>query len=165
MDGAEGRRALLRQEAMLAIVINAAISVGFFFLVFGWAPVTARGMAIDFFPQSAGVTFLGTFIPSLITYGRITRGTVKPAGPVPSQVTQLLRVLVTAAVAVLVFGGAAALLTVWLAPATIAPLPALIVKAAYGAALGRIVTPPVIRSVLGMPMFGRERAAAVEGAR
>ena len=154
MTDADKRAALLRQEKVMAIVMNGLISIGFFFLVFGWHPASSRALALDFLPQSFGVTFLGSLVPSLITYGRISRGKVVAAGPVPGKLGHLFRIVMAALLAIVVFGGAAALLTIRFAPPNVDPLPALIVKTIYGASLGRLMTPPMLRSVLGLPMFG-----------
>ena len=163
MDEADGRTRLLKQEAGMAILMNALFSIGFFFLIFGWNPVGNRDLAIDWLPQTAGIAFLGTLIPSLITYARIRRGKVVPAGPVPPIGRHLLRTIFVALLAVALAGGAAALLTLWIAPDELAPLPTVLIKAAYGALLGRLLTPPMLRLVLGMPMLataGVPRASA-----
>ena len=116
MTDADKRAALLRQEKVMAIVMNGLISIGFFFLVFGWHPASSRALALDFLPQSFGVTFLGSLVPSLITYGRISRGKVVAAGPVPGKLGHLFRIIIAALLAIVVFGGAAALLTIRFAP-------------------------------------------------
>lgn len=161
-EGPEAARAtLLRRETILAGIINAAMSIGFFLAVFGWAPAASRALALDFLAQTFGITMLGCLVPSLITLARVHRGAVVPAGPVPSRTRQAASVLAAAAIAVPVLGGGAALLTIALAPALVAPVPALAVKTLYGAAVGVIMTPPMIRLALGMALLPRRRRPLV----
>jgi hypothetical protein len=145
------RQALLRRETLLSAVVNAAISIGFFLLVFGWAPVATRSLAIDFLPQTFGTAFLGGLVPSFILLSKIRRGTVAAAGRVPTRAAQTLRVLGCALVATPVLGGLAALVMLAVGPSLLSPATALIVKALYGALVGIVTTPPVLRMALGMP--------------
>jgi hypothetical protein len=163
---AQAREALLRRERVLSAVINAAISIGFFLLVFRWSPATRMALAIDCLPQTLGVTLLGGLVPSMITLFKVRNGAVVPAGPTPSRGAQALRVLGCAILAVPVLGGAGALLFALLAPPVTPPLPALVAKTLYGAALGAITTPPILRMALGMPLWrSRSRVRAAPGPR
>ena len=157
---ARGRETLLRRERVLSAVINGLISIGFFFLVFRWSPATRGALAFDCLPQTLGVTLLGGLVPSMITLSKVRRGVVVPVGPTPSRGMQALRVLGCAILAVPVLGGAGALLFSLLAPPVLSPLPALIAKTLYGAALGAITTPPILRMALGMGLWRRSRVQA-----
>ncbi|NIJ06759.1 hypothetical protein FHS31_000341 [Sphingomonas vulcanisoli] len=158
--------ALLRRETILSFFINALVSVGFFFLVFGWAPVRGSALAIDFLPQTFGITCLGGLVPSLIMLARISKGAVVPVGPVPTRAAQLLRVLGCAMVAMPLLGGLAALLMLAFGPVALSPPAALIVKTLYGGLAGIVTTPPILRKALGMsywpsirrpPIFAQRR--------
>lgn len=152
-----GRRALLRTELRIAILVNAALSIGFFLLVFGWRDAAARDLAIDFLPQTFGVTFLGTLIPSLITLRKIALGRIVPAGPVPTRGRHVLRIIAWAVGAVIILGGSAAALFTAFAPPMVPPLVGVTTKAVYGGLVGALITPPILRAALGMP-FRQGRA-------
>jgi ABC-type phosphate/phosphonate transport system permease subunit len=158
---AAGRDALLRTERRIGVVINAVLSIGFFLLVFGWRAVASRDLAFDFLPQTFGITFLGTLVPSLLTFRRIARGTVVPAGRVPSLARHLLRTVACALVATLVLGGCAAVLLIALAPVVLPPAAGIALKALYGSVVGFIVTPPILRMALAMPFLPGARPPAL----
>ncbi len=159
-DGAAlHRQALLRRETVLSAIINAAISIGFFLVVFGWAPAQARALAIDFLPQTFGITCLGGLVPSLIMLAKVRAGTVVPAGAVPTRGAQAVRVLGCAIVAMPLLGGSAASLMLAFGPSTVPPLTALIVKAVYGGFAGVVTTPPILRKALGMSYWPSARRA------
>mgnify|MGYP007003175096 CR=1 FL=1 len=67
------RRVLLR-ETLISIAINVAITIGFFFAIFGpRAPIAGSNFGLDFLPQAFFVAFMGTIIPGLLI--RRGRGT------------------------------------------------------------------------------------------
>jgi hypothetical protein len=126
------RQTLLRRETMVSAIVNAAISIGFFLLTFGWAPAPTRALAVDVLPQTFGITCLGGLVPSLMLLAKIRKGIVVPAGPAPTRAAQTLRVLGCAIVVTPIVGGSAALLMLAFAPATLTQGTALVVKALYG---------------------------------
>ncbi|HEX8415447.1 MAG TPA: hypothetical protein VF637_16435 [Sphingomicrobium sp.] len=162
-DAAAGRAALLRQETILAGVINMVLSILFFLLIFGWAPATSRSLAMDFLPQTFGITMLGGIVPGFLTLGRIKRGIVVPLRTPPTRAGLVARITLVAVSAVVVIGGLAGLAMATFAPASIAPLPAVVLKAVYGAILGIVVTPPILRMALGMPVWPGQRMVATAG--
>jgi hypothetical protein len=141
-------------ETLISIAINAAISAGFAFLVFGgrtgvalWG---AGGLALDFVPQTFMIAMMSVFVPTALTRRRIEAGAVRARNGRPSRLPRnlLLRALLVAAVATLLLGGAAtAILAVsWTALldfATLLPL-----KIAYGAIVALLVTPLALRAAL-----------------
>ncbi|HEU0045418.1 hypothetical protein [Sphingomonas sp.] len=157
------RRALLRTETRVAMAINAILSVVLFLLIAGWRDTPVSAVALGFLPQTFCMVFMGTLVPSLIMYRRVARGLVMPATPPPALRRHALRILALAVAAMVLLGGGMALLLLALARAIVPPLAGLIVNAGYGAMVGALVTPPVLRAVLGMtPIPIRADAALVE---
>lgn len=165
-----GAQALLRRDTIASAVVNAIVSIGFFLLVFGWVPVAGRSLAIDFLAQTFGITFLGGIVPSFIMLARVREGSVPSAGPVPSGARQIWRLFVLALAAMPLLGGAAALLMLAFGPAMMSPQTAVIVKSLYGGLVGILMTPPILRSAMGMAFWparaprgsaGRRDAAAI----
>ena len=131
------KRKIVLRETLVSIVINIAISVGFFFLVFGLAkPIDGSEFGRDLWPQSFMVALMGTMIPSLL----IRRGTAAP-------VEQVIQRSVMLAVASLVIAGGAAWL-IFSNVDTVQPLLALVIKFLFAALLSAVVTPiAVIRTL------------------
>jgi hypothetical protein len=153
------RADLLRKEALLAIPINAAVSAVFFLIVFGWSAVATTALAIDFLPQTMGMTALGIIVPSIVTLKKIAAGKVTPAGPRPTLGRLILIFPAAVVTATVVFGGIAALLLTGLANTVLTPWVAVALKAAYGGFVGFVMTPPILRVVLGMPVLPRRGRA------
>jgi hypothetical protein len=141
-------------ETAISIVINAAISAGFAFVVFGgraeiglWGP---GGLAIDFAPQSFMIALMSVLVPTALTRRRIRTGTLKPGNGLPSRLPRNLvgRALLVALAATTVLGGIAVAISAaaWAGPlgfATVLPL-----KIIYGAAVAFIVTPTALKAAL-----------------
>ncbi|MCO5794862.1 MAG: hypothetical protein HEQ21_18765 [Blastomonas sp.] len=143
------RRAYLRKQTIISIVITMAISAGFFLLVFGRTdPIAVWGpdnLALDFLPQSGAASFMAALMPALQTRSAIAKGTL-PGTP-PSVESIVLRAVMLAVLALALGGGVIGLLTL----SGIAVFPwttAFAIKVAYGALLGLIITPPAVRAVL-----------------
>jgi hypothetical protein len=129
------RRQIARETA-IGVVINTLFSVGFFLLVFGrHGPVAMGAMAADFLPQTFMVVLMGTLVPSLILRRRAGR-------TVPAVVGRSLGLAVAA---VLVVGGGAYLACRALAARELTHGGALLLRAAFGAALSAAMTPLALR--------------------
>ncbi len=164
MDDSQARRSAIRKETRIAAVMNVVLGVVFFLIVFGWSRAATSSLALDFLPQTMGMTFLGGMVSSLICLSKVKKGTLVPAGPVPTRRQQAGRVFAGALAATMVFGGAVALLFVAFGPVDFAPAPALAIKALYGIVMGFVTTPPILRMALGMPVWPRPRPNALAGA-
>lgn len=131
--------AVLAREATISAVINAMISAGFFFAVFGLGtPAQVWGLgnfAFDFVPQSLAVVFFASFVPSLLAIKTLEAGTQAP--PIPSLLFRsLLRGLAAA-----IIGGAIWAGLLWvMGLEAVAPQAALAIKVIYGLLLGGVVT-------------------------
>lgn len=136
-------RVLLR-EAVVSIVINVAITIGFFFAVFGLsAPIPGGAFGADFLPQAFFVALMGTLIPSLL----IRRGSGTAIAPV------IVRAFLLAIGSVIVAGGGA-----WLAfshVASVPAAPALGIKIAFAAILSAVVTPYAVHRAMTAPIRNR----------
>jgi hypothetical protein len=133
------------RETVVSALINAVISAAFFLAGYqGTALVPvwgAGGLAFDAVPQSFAIGFMATLVPGLmcrraLATGRIPGGT----GTEPSIGWIFARAVLNGFVAA-VAGTALWAAFLWLAGAeTLAYAPAFVIKVAYGAALGALVT-------------------------
>ncbi len=132
-------RAIVMRETLISMAINAAISAGFFFAVFGLGtPIVVRAFGIDFLPQAFMIALMGSLVPGLLVRRRSGAAT----GPI------VKRALIIAIAALVVAGGGAFTVCVALGEETIAPLPGLITKILFGALLAAGVTPIAVRAAL-----------------
>jgi hypothetical protein len=143
----------LARETLVSAAINAAISVGFFLLVFQRVdPVPVWGMgnyAFDFVPQSFAIGLMATLVPGLLCRKAIVEGRIagSSASPVAPRV-MAARAVRNAILAVLAGAGVCALL-LWTAGAgALAHTPAFVLKVLYGAALGGLVTRITLRRMV-----------------
>src|SRR5690606_23725285 len=133
----------LLREALVSATINALISVGFFVAFFrGIDPIPVWGAgnyAADFLPQSFAVALMSALVP-----GFLARRALAPrksgARRVPTPARVALRALAWAVAGLVAGGGIAALALRLSGLETIAATPAFVIKLAYGAALGAVVT-------------------------
>ena len=141
-------------ETAISTVINAAISAGFAFLVFGgradirlWGP---GGLAVDFAPQSFMIAMMSVLVPTALTRRRIRTGLLRPGGGSPSRLPRNLfvRALLVALAATAILGGIAVVIlaAAWSGPIGFAA--ALPLKIVYGAAVAAIVTPLALKAAL-----------------
>ena len=134
-------RAILIRETLISIVINVAITIAFFFAVFGLrAPIAGSSFGRDFLPQAFFVALMGTIIPGLL----IRRGSGTAIAPV------VLRSMLLAVASLIVAGGGA-----WLIFAQIASVsagPGLAIKIAFAAILSAIVTPYAVHRAMTAPI-------------
>jgi hypothetical protein len=144
----------IARETAVSASVNAAISVGFFVAVFGFAgSVTIWGagnFAFDFLPQTFAVTFFASLAPVLLARKAIRAGKIACArSPLPGLVTLVMRSALFAIA--IMFAGAAAWTALLLVTGAVAidTIPALAIKVAYGAALGGFVTHNRLTAILG----------------
>lgn len=140
-------------ETAISIAVNAAISAGFAWLVFGgragiglWG---ADGLALDFVPQTFMISLMSVLVPTVLTRRRVRSGAL-PHGESFFRLPRNLfvRALLVAALATALLGGAAAALLalLWSGPMGFAA--GLPLKVAYGALIALLVTPPALRAAL-----------------
>jgi lysylphosphatidylglycerol synthetase-like protein (DUF2156 family) len=139
-------------ETLISIAVNAAISAGFAFVVFGgrtgiglWGP---DGLALDFAPQTFMIALMSVLVPTALTRRRIRTGAIQKRRGRASYLPRnlLVRALLVASLATVSLGGAAMLVlaATWsgaLGFATVLPL-----KIIYGALVALLVTPPALRA-------------------
>jgi hypothetical protein len=153
------RAKYLAIETVISIAINAAISIGFVWLVFhGHDPVPTSGpgsLVRDAAPQTFMITLMSTLVPSLITRQRMRSGHLdawhrSQPGAIPSPTGKILLRALTLAIAAGVLGLvlSAAILPV-LFPGGLPYDRVLVLKAAYGALVALVITPLAISWVLG----------------
>ena len=133
--------ALIRRNALQSAAINAAISLAFFALVFGFpANPLAMGapdnFARDFLPQAAAVALMSALVPVLVTRRDVARLTGRAPEALRSVVLRAALLALTA----LIPGGALALLALAMPWPPQAVIPALAIKLSFGAVLGAMVT-------------------------
>lgn len=140
----------IARETVVSALISGAISAAFFLGLFGLdSAVPVRGLggfAADFVPQSAPVAFMACLVPALLARRAVSAGRI--AGAVEPQPRALVGLALVCAMLAAMLGGLVALL--WIASGVIAivPLPALLLKIAYGALLGALVTRRVLRRLV-----------------
>jgi hypothetical protein len=142
-------------ETAVSGIVNAVLSIIFFFIVFGKAeviPVDGNpGLVVDALPQTFMVVFMTTLVQTLLTRQRLKKGQLEAldgrGAPLPANL--FVRALVIAGLAVLVAGVLHALLLPALTPPEWPFLTALIYKGAYGALVGmavsRLILPAALR--------------------
>ncbi|MGY2736820.1 hypothetical protein [Sphingomonas sp. UYP23] len=132
-------RALLLREAAISAVINAALSIVFFILVFGIS-VAPRLDALgqDFLPQAFMVSLMGSLVPALLMRRQLG-GAVQPI---------VVRAVVFALLGAAIAGGAAYGLCALHGAAMLPTAPAITIKALFGAVLGAIVAPLAVWPII-----------------
>lgn len=148
-----GHGAYLARETAASALINAVISLLVAWLVFGraGAPVMdAQAFGADFLPQAFILSLMSSLVPTALTRRRVQQGAVAPAAalPLPLPRNLLLRALLIGLVAMVVAGGAAALLTpaVWTGPLSMPAVYA--IKVVFGVLLSIPVTLLAVRAAL-----------------
>jgi hypothetical protein len=133
-------RSVILRETIVSVLINTALSIVFFLVVFGIkAPIRLGDMALDFLPQTFMVALMGTLIPPLILR-RKAGAAVRPI---------VVRSFIAAVVSLALAGGAAYVVCRGNADFTFRPAIALLMRAIYGAILALIVTPWAIKTLTG----------------
>jgi len=143
----------IRRETIISVVINVALSLVFFLLLFGRLdPVPVWGVgkyAFDFVPQSFAIALMSTLVPGMLAIRRRKAdlvGRVESTSRLPDAL--LPRALLVALLAVFVGAGIAALGLLAAGAVNISRNPALALKLLYGGALAAVVTPPTLRAAL-----------------
>lgn len=135
----------VRRETLVSALVNGAISLGFFLAVFGGSgPIVVPGIgdyAFDFLPQSFVIGLMASLVPGLLARKAIVSG--RPGGfafAAPAAGVIVRQAIVTALIA-LAAGAVVALFTLAVSrTGTIGHGAGLVVKVAYGAALGAVTT-------------------------
>lgn len=145
--------AYIRRETRISIVINAILSALIFLAVFGiHQPVESWGAGqwvCDFLPQSFMIALMSVLVPGALARQRLRRGALASTphhSILPHDL--LLRALVLAGLSTIIGTALVAGLAWSTGTETIAPVPALALKTAYGAILSWIVTPLALRVAL-----------------
>jgi hypothetical protein len=147
-------RKYLLIETLISVIVNSLLSLFFAWVVFGkrenvdlWGP---GGFAIDFLPQSFMVALMSMLVPGLLTRRRLRAGKIAPLQGLglPMPRNMLLRALLMALLAVLVFGSLGVLLSsaLWLGPVSVKTVLAL--KVIYGAVISAPITLVALRAEL-----------------
>jgi hypothetical protein len=144
-------------ETLIGMAINAAISAGFAFFVFGGRAAVGLwgtdGLALDFVPQTFMVALMSALIPSLLTRRRVAAGAIHARGA-PSLLPRnlLLRALLLALLATTLLGGGATMILAVLLSGPV-PFAALLpFKIAYGALVSALITPLALQAALAGPI-------------
>lgn len=144
----------VRNETLIAMLINSLLSAIFTLLVFGRREAIALwdvdGLALDFVPQTFLITLMTVVAATLLTRKRVHQQTIERlSGPPPRLPSNaLLRALLFAITATVVFGGLATgvLALVWNGSASFAAI--IIPKIFYGALIAALVAPIALRAAL-----------------
>ena len=152
------RAKYLASETAVSMAINAAISVGFAWLVFhGHDHVPSSGpggLVRDAAPQTFMITLMSTLVPSLITRKRMHSGHLDAwlrGQPGPSQAPArkiILRAFLLALVAMVLGLGLNAAILPLLFPIGLGYGKVFALKAVYGALVALVITPLAVSWVL-----------------
>lgn len=134
----------IRREAAISFVVNGVLSLAFFLGVFGTAPrplgwMAPDNLALDFVPQSIAVALMSALVPALIARKRL--------GNAPALRPILIRAALFA-LAGAVLGGFLAFSIGTAAFPAIGWAMALMMKIAYGGALGVLVATLALRPLV-----------------
>jgi hypothetical protein len=152
------RAKYLASETALSMAINAAISIGFAWLVFhGHDHVPSSGpggLVRDAAPQTFMITLMSTLVPSLVTRKRMHSGHLdawlrgQPGGSPAPAGKIVLRALMLALIAMALGLGLNAAVLPLLFPGGLAYSRVFVLKAGYGALVALVITPLAISWVL-----------------
>ncbi|HQS96083.1 MAG: hypothetical protein B7X90_02140 [Novosphingobium sp. 17-62-19] len=143
----------IRRETIVSTIINAAISAGFFWFVFGeHDPVAVWGVGqwvFDYLPQSFMIALMSTLVPGALTAKKLRAGTLTSS----DQLTRLPRSLIIRALLLAltaaVLGSSSVGAIAWmLGVESLANSTAMTLKVAYGAGLAFVITPIGLRAAL-----------------
>ena len=152
------RAKYLASETAVSMAINAAISVGFAWLVFhGHDHVPSSGpggLVRDAAPQTFMITLMSTLVPSLITRKRMHSGHLdawlrRQPGPSPAPARKIILRAFLLALAAMVLGlGLNAAILPLLFPIGLGYGKVFALKAVYGALVALVITPLAVSWVL-----------------
>lgn len=147
-----GHAQIIRRETALSVVINIAISVAMFALVFGFSGPAAvrgpRGLAFDFLPQAFMVALMGSLVPALVFASRQNVLPCVQFAKLSGKTAIAARAMLVAVVAALALGGAALGVLYMTGMATMPPLAGAGFKMLFGGAVALLVTPRSLHHVL-----------------
>lgn len=145
------REAFIRRETAISVVVNAAISAGICWLVFGGnaaAPIwSVPGIVADTVPQGFMVALMAALVPGLLARRAVARGLLDGSNATTT-LAIVRRAIVTGATSALV---ATAIIAALFAIARVDAVPfgeALVLKIVVGAAIAFVVTPRALRGAL-----------------
>ena len=152
------RAKYLAGETAISMVINAAISVGFAWLVFhGHDHVPSSGpggLVRDAAPQTFMITLMSTLVPSLVTRKRMQAGQLDAwlrtqPGRSPGPARQIIvRAFLLALIAMVLGLGLNAAILSLLFPTGLGYGKVFVLKAVYGALVALVITPLAVSWVL-----------------
>lgn len=139
------RESLVRRETLASALINGTISLGFFLAVFGGSsPIAVPSVgnyAFDFLPQSFVVGLMASLVPGFLARRAIVSGRMSGFALAAPAAGAIVRQAVVTALVTLAAGAVVALLTLVASrTGTIGHGTGLVLKIAYGAALGALTT-------------------------
>jgi hypothetical protein len=137
------------REAAISIVINGLLSLAFFLGVFGTQPrllhwAAPDNLALDFVPQSIAVALMSALVPALIARRKLASAPARRA-------VSLRGILLRAALFALAGAALGGLLAFSIGGVGFPPIAwaaALMIKIAYGGALGALVASLALRRLL-----------------
>ncbi|MGZ8347564.1 MAG: hypothetical protein ACXWUP_10695 [Allosphingosinicella sp.] len=144
-------RAYLVRETAISVLINVAISAFMTWLLFGGANVAARGdVLVDFVPQTFIVALMGSLVPGAIARRQVRRGAIPRRHVPPSRPRSLiLRSLIAALAATLIFGALGTVLVLALFDESVPFAQLMMLKCGYGGLVALVVTPFAVRLAFG----------------
>ena len=147
--------AYVKRETMIGAGINAALSAFFTFVAFGGNGAAVGDVAIDALPQSFMIGLMTALVPTAITRSRLRRGVIASAATEKSWLpdNMAVRASVVAVGAAIFGGGLQWLLLPLLTPAEWPFSTILGFKVIYGALLGLLIGPFVLRRALADPVM------------
>jgi hypothetical protein len=153
------RTRYIAMETLISVAINAALSIGFVFLVFhGQQEIYAggrHGMIADMAPQTFMITLMACLVPALLARKRHTTGKLDWHGPSTSASVSkiLVRALLVAALTTCFVVAISEAILPRLFAGGLSFGPFLLGKATFGMILAAIVTPWTIVKVLCQKAF------------
>jgi hypothetical protein len=151
------RRAYIRKETAISVVINIAIATAFFLALFHGQPRVALwgagGIVFDCLPQGFMVGLMSVLPPSLITMSRIRKGNIalqaRPADGSLALASHALpvRALLMAVLGMIGLVGIAALMSSLSGASSVSFALGLTLKSLAAAVEAAIITPIAIRAV------------------
>jgi hypothetical protein len=141
-------------ETLISMAINAALSIGFVFLVFHGLRVIpaagSHGVIVDMAPQTFMVTLMSCLVPALLTRSRHAAGRLAwHSGTTRGLISHIcLRAAVLAVLATIAVVAVSWIVLPHLLPNGIAFVPLVVCKALFGMALAAAVTPWAIARVI-----------------
>lgn len=142
----------IRRETAVSIVVNVALSLFFFLLIFGVsAPATVGGVGgyiFDFVPQGFMIGLMATLVPAMIAKRALRLGKVSPLKGERTHARLALRAAAWGLAAAGIGSVIAATTTTALELSKIDWMPALAAKLVFGGLVALVVTPPGLRIAL-----------------